>query len=159
MLLNDIILLTISKSFNILCTGHHPGGTFVYHIVQKINLFPFCQFSIPFTFDGACWLYRSQALVLFSGPKLAHQSEAIRLQYATTHGYYNVDNSTKLDLAWLKNTFRMFEPHFTSLVFFSQLGRVWLSYQCYCNHTWWRIATQYFHFGALTWDQRRRIRA
>ena len=24
--------------------GRHPGGTFVYRGVQKINLFPFCQF-------------------------------------------------------------------------------------------------------------------
>ena len=34
-------------------------GTFVYHGVQKINLFTFCQFNIPCTFDSACSLFRS----------------------------------------------------------------------------------------------------
>ena len=40
---------------NIKCIGHHPEGTFVYCGVQKINVFTFCQFSIPF--DGACSLH------------------------------------------------------------------------------------------------------
>ena len=44
---------------NVKCTRCPPGGTFAYHGVQKKNLFMFCQFNIPFTFDGACLLYRS----------------------------------------------------------------------------------------------------
>ena len=39
----------------------------LYLSIQKLNLFLFCQFSIPFTFDGAHSLYRSLEL----GPKLA----------------------------------------------------------------------------------------
>ena len=60
--------------------------------VQKINLFPFCQFSIPFTFGSVCSLYRSfgawpeiaKLEFNFSGPMLGHQSEAIRFRFTAT---------------------------------------------------------------------------
>ena len=81
------------------------------HLSTVLYLKSFCQFSIPFTFDGAYMylLHRSfgawpeiAKLIFFSGPC---QRQTIRLQYAATSDYDNVGNSTKLDLAWLKGRF------------------------------------------------------
>ena len=76
---------------------HHPGGTFVYRGVQKIN-----QLTL-FTFESSCLLYRSfqnrQAQFFFSGLKLAHQSEAIQLPLVIT--------------SVAEKIFRTFQPCFT----------------------------------------------
>ena len=67
--------------------GILPGvhlSTEVY--IQKINLFTLCQFSIPFTLDGACLLYRLFGAYSFS--LVPSQSFKVKLFDHDMHGCY-----------------------------------------------------------------------